>query len=134
MALICRKVPESLTQPLDFEKTIRQLQQSGKSFKMGKKSRHSQTGLLLYGYLNFHFYRGSAVLKGVFLGSFIAAISQQHTILISTLRLRIDTSDCSMMKKHYIRCHLKPHSNKSHRLLDFYLYTMPSGLWILDFR
>ena len=43
--LICRKVPESLTQQLDFEKTIRQLQQSGKSFKMGKKSRHSQTGL-----------------------------------------------------------------------------------------
>ena len=41
MALICRKVPESLTQQLDFEKTIRQLQQ----FKMGKKSRHSQTGL-----------------------------------------------------------------------------------------
>ena len=38
-------MPESLTQPLDFEKTIRQLQQSGKSFKMGKKSRRSQTGL-----------------------------------------------------------------------------------------
>jgi len=67
-------------------------------------------------------------IERVFLGSFIATISQQHTILISTLKLRIDTSDCSMMGKHYVRCHLKPHSNKSHHLLDFCL--LDTGLQI----
>jgi hypothetical protein len=58
----------------------------------------------------------------VFSGSFITAVSWQHTILISTLRLRIDTSGCSMMQKCYVRCSTQLQSNKSHPFLDFYLY------------